>query len=134
MTSEDICGQDASFLLPTLFPERRRFDPVRRRAARWPGGRGPGHLPVYDRRADRLLGEPVQSIRNRLQRMYKHGFCRRYTIGIRHLVYAPHWLSRGQNLSLLHDLMGSRFRVTLTLATRQCPEGICLEFGLGAPA
>jgi Replication-relaxation len=68
------------------------------------------------------LGEPVQSIRNRLQRMYKHGFCRRYNVGIRHLVYTPHWLSRGQNPYLRHDLMGSRFRVTLTLAARHCPD------------
>jgi hypothetical protein len=68
------------------------------------------------------LGEPVQSIRNRMQRMYKHGFCRRYNVGIRHLVYTPHWLSRGQNPYLRHDLMGSRFRVTLTLAIRQRPD------------
>jgi Replication-relaxation len=68
------------------------------------------------------LGEPVQSIRNRLQRMYKHGYCRRYNVGIRHLVYTPHWLSRGQNPYLRHDLMGARFRVTLTLATRACPD------------
>jgi protein involved in plasmid replication-relaxation len=54
--------------------------------------------------------------------MYKHGFCRRYNVGIRHLVYTPHWLSRGRNPYLLHDLMGSRFRVTLTRATRQCPD------------
>jgi Replication-relaxation len=68
------------------------------------------------------LEESIQSIRNRMQRMYKHGFCRRYNVGIRHLVYTPHWLSRGQNPYLRHDLMGSRFRVTLTLATRQCPD------------
>ena len=40
------------------------------------------------------LAEPVQSVRNRLQWMFKHGFCRRYNVGIRHLVYTPHWLSR----------------------------------------
>jgi hypothetical protein len=68
------------------------------------------------------LGEPIQSIRNRMQRLYKHGFCRRYNLGIRHLMYTPHWLNRGQNPYLLHDLMGSRFRVPLTLATRQCPD------------
>jgi hypothetical protein len=63
--------------------------------------------------------EPFQSIRNRMQRMYKHGFCRLYNLGIRPLVYTPQRLSWGQNPYLLADLMGSRFRVTLTLATRQ---------------
>jgi hypothetical protein len=57
-----------------------------------------------------------------MQRMYKHGFCRRHNVGIRRLVYTPHWLSRDQIPSLRHDLMGSRFRVTLTLAIRHCPD------------
>ena len=39
------------------------------------------------------LEEPVQSIRNRMQRTYKHGFCRRYNLGIRPLVYTPQRLS-----------------------------------------
>jgi hypothetical protein len=68
------------------------------------------------------LEEPVQSVRNRLQRMFKHGFCRRYNVGLRHLVYTPHWLSRGQNPYLLHDLMASQFRLTLELAIRVCPD------------
>jgi Replication-relaxation len=68
------------------------------------------------------LQEPVQSVRNRLQRMFKHRFCRRYHVGIRHLVYTPHWVSRGQNPYLLHDLMASEFRLTLELAIRLCPD------------
>jgi Replication-relaxation len=67
------------------------------------------------------LGEPVQNVRNRLQRMFKHGFYRRYHVGIRHLVYTPSWLSRGQNPYLLHDLMASHFWLTLELAIRSCP-------------
>jgi hypothetical protein len=36
------------------------------------------------------LEEPVQSIRNRLQRMYKHGFCRRYGLGTSNRVTVWH--------------------------------------------
>ena len=68
------------------------------------------------------LHEPVQSVCNGLQRMFKHGFCRRYHVGLRHLVYTPHWASRGQNPYLLHDLMASQFRLTLELAIRLCPD------------
>jgi hypothetical protein len=68
------------------------------------------------------IQEPVQSVRNRLQHMFKHGVCRRYQVGIRHLVYTPHWLSRGQNPYLLHDLMAAQFRLTLELEIRLCPD------------
>jgi hypothetical protein len=69
----------------------------------------------------KILDEPLSTVQHRLQRLFKRGYVKRLLCGSKRLVYAPEWLPRSKQPHVDHDLMASRFWVSLELATRSRP-------------